>query len=184
MTRSARPAAPAPCRPYGRGRGPRLVPGPQAPPSPQAPPPAQPKATPIGHAPARKATPSGPPHPALHSRLLQAVRGAQHPLWSHQDAAAQVSAVHLHRRHVGPRVGLGLLAAQDPAAGLRRCGGERAVRTRVQPPARPPRPWGRGPITVGRSPSSCGRRHPVGRWRPQMEPQALVGFGPNASATP
>lgn len=57
-------------------------------------------------------------------RVLQAVRRAQHPLLGHQDAAAEVLAVHLHRRHVGPRVGLGLSAAQDPTAGLRRTGGD------------------------------------------------------------
>lgn len=57
-----------------------------------------------------------------HSRVLQAVRCAQHPLLGHQEAAAHVLAVHLHRRHVGPRVGHGLAAAQDPPTGLRRWG--------------------------------------------------------------
>lgn len=66
-----------------------------------------------------------PPHPVPlfapgHSHILQAVRCAHYPLLGHQEASAHVLAVHLHGCHVGPRVGHGLSAAQDPAAGLSR----------------------------------------------------------------
>lgn len=65
------------------------------------------------------------PAPRPHSRVLQAVRRAQHPLRRHQEAAAHVLAAHLHRRHVGPLVRLCLAAAQDPPTGLRRWGRQR-----------------------------------------------------------
>lgn len=82
-----------------------------------------------------------------HSHVLQAVCGAQHPLLRHQEASAHVLAVHLHGRHVGPRVGHGLAAAQDPPTRLRRCGwagGREDFRDScspaLSPPPPPPRP--------------------------------------------
>lgn len=95
----------------------------------------------------RLRVPSPPNHHHHHSHVLQTVRCAQHPLLSHQEAAAHVRAVHLHRCHVGPLVGLGLAATQDPAPGLCRwvqAGGREDSTGDGSPalrgPLRPPQP--------------------------------------------
>lgn len=63
--------------------------------------------------------------PPPHSRLLSAVRSAQHPLLGDEEAPADVLPVQLQRGHVRPQVGLGLVAPQDPSPGLPCCRQER-----------------------------------------------------------